>query len=160
NPPGLRTTNAPSPNVYSGNGAATGRILLAAPASTGNPLQDALYSGWLYAAVVTGTAPGVFGHLEGLYLTKDFGVNSAKMTFPSHGTASPGTNPPRTIHPIPTNDTSATKPVYDVGGGGAFSQGNYDLSLAIDPTNPYVVYLGGTRDGQDSGMLRVDTSKL
>ena len=28
-----------------------------------------------------------------------------------------------------------------------FPQGNYDISLAVDPTNPNVVYLGGTADG-------------
>ena len=51
------------------NGA-KGRIVLAKPFLTGDPRQDLLYQGWLYAAVVTAD-----GHLDGLYLTKDFGQN-------------------------------------------------------------------------------------
>ena len=38
------------------NGA-KGRIVLAKPALTGDPARDALYQGWLYAAVVTAGAP-------------------------------------------------------------------------------------------------------
>jgi subtilisin-like proprotein convertase family protein len=141
NPQPLRTANNPSPNAY--DGGASGRIVLAAPFHTGNPAVDGLYEGWLYAAVMTGA-----GHLDGLYLTKDFGVNWAKITFPSDFKLSA----------TPTNDP--TKPLYDVGGGGAFVQGNYDVSLVIDPTNPNVVYLGGTADGQSNSMIRVDSSKL
>ena len=41
------------------NGA-NGRIVLAVPALTGNPLEDTLYEGWLYATVST-TAGGFQG---------------------------------------------------------------------------------------------------
>ena len=66
------------------NGA-KGRIVLAKPeltgvflpdgTYTGNPAQDLVYEGWLYAVVV---APS--GHLDGLYLTKDLGQNWTKVT--------------------------------------------------------------------------------
>src|SRR5262249_5207115 len=70
---------------------------------------------------------------------------------------------PNTINPLiiqadPSNDPSLAD--YDVGGGGQFVQGNYDISLTIDPTNPNVVYLGGTADGQATGLIRVDTTGI
>ena len=57
--------------------AGTGRIVLAAPAYTGIPLEDTLYEGWVYAAVAT--AGGAFG---GLYVTKDFGQNWTEIRLP------------------------------------------------------------------------------
>ena len=132
------------------NGA-KGRIVLAKPALTGNPAEDLNYEGWLYAAVATPDS-----HLDGLYLTKDFGQNWTKLRI--------ATLPPANgvVRAIATNDTSAKNPNYDVGGGpagtGLPAQGNYDLSLGIDPTNPNIVYLGGTADGQPTGFLRIDAS--
>src|SRR5262249_50621295 len=43
-------------------------------------------------------------------------------------------------------------------GNSLFAQGNYDVSLAIDPNNPNVVYIGGTRDGNPFAEIRVDTT--
>src|SRR5262249_53648677 len=86
------------------NGA-KGRIVLATPALTGNPLQDSLYQSWLYAAVVT---PG--GHLDGLYLTKDFGRNWTQVHIP----AFKPTPPPPAASPLnayPSNNE--TRPDYD-----------------------------------------------
>ena len=40
------------------------------------------------------------------------------------------------------------------------AQGNYDLILAADPTNPNVVYLGGTADGGQTALVRVDTTNI
>src|SRR5262249_50508686 len=114
---------------------------------TGNPVQDLLYEGWLYAGVMTPS-----GHLDGLYLTKDFGQNWTKVHIGTF--ASPV---PNTQNAIPTNDP--TQPDYDVGGTLA-GQGNYDFSLGIDPTNPNIVYLGGTADFQPTGFIRVDTTGL
>ena len=56
----------PSPN------GAEGRIVLAVPAFDPNATApaNAIYSGWLYAAVSTTT-----GGFDGLFVTKDFGQN-------------------------------------------------------------------------------------
>ncbi|HEX2971488.1 MAG TPA: proprotein convertase P-domain-containing protein, partial [Tepidisphaeraceae bacterium] len=59
------------------NGA-KGRIVLAKPALTGDPVQDLLYQGWLYAAVVA-ASPGREGLFDGLYVTKDYGQNWTKV---------------------------------------------------------------------------------
>ena len=39
-------------------------------------------------------------------------------------------------------------------------QGSYNLSLAIDPTNPNVVYIGGSSNNGGSGFIRVDTTGI
>jgi subtilisin-like proprotein convertase family protein len=131
-----------------------GRIVLAKPFLTGNAAQDLIYQGWLYAAVIEADS-----HFDGLYLTKDFGQNWTKLRIP--------TLPPVVtdgvagVRAVPTNDPS--RPDYDIGGGpagtGLPAQGNYDVSLGIDPTNPNVVYLGGTADGQPTGFLRIDATQ-
>ncbi len=145
-------------------GAGQGRIVLAKPFLTGNPIQDLQYEGWLYALVVTPGGGGSInsgGSMNGLYLTKDFGQNWTKVLLK--------TIPPATIgglvqlFGVPTNDP--TKTDYDPfagppGSGFEGGQGNYDVSLAIDPTNPNVVYVGGTLDGPPSGYLRIDTTGL
>jgi subtilisin-like proprotein convertase family protein len=139
--------NAPPSTPSSPSG---GRILLAKPALTGNPLQDALYAGWLYALVVPGSA----ANSGGLYLTKDGGQNWTRIALP--------TLPPVAgeEEAVPTNDTS--QPSYNVFNGGGFggfgNQGETDVSLAIDPNNPNVVYIGGTGNGPPRGFVRVDTT--
>jgi large repetitive protein len=45
----------------------------------------------------------------------------------------------------------------------SFGQGNYDVMLAVDPTNPNIAYLGGTNDFQlqpASGLIRIDSTNL
>jgi subtilisin-like proprotein convertase family protein/photosystem II stability/assembly factor-like uncharacterized protein len=136
------------------NGA-KGRIVLAKPALTGTFLPDGTYTGnvaedliyetWLYAVVVT---PG--GTLDGLYLTKDLGQNWTKVDIP---TLPPAKGITLTA---PTNDT--TNSDFSVVGNSMFAQGNYDVSLAIDPNDPNVVYVGGTADTGGSGFIRVDTA--
>jgi subtilisin-like proprotein convertase family protein len=136
-----------------------GRIELAHPALTGqfladgsyvggDPLQDLIYEGWLYVLVTQTNS-----HLDGLYVTKDFGQNWTKVRMPNEQSGLAGI-----VNAIPSNDPSL--PDYDVFGGGNFTQGNYDSTLAIDPVNPNVVYLGGTADGQPTGFIRVDTTGL
>ena len=138
------------------NGA-KGRIVLAKPALTGNLAQDLVYSGWLYAAVIETT-----GHENGLYLTKDFGQNWTKLlitTLPPSVSATGSA-----VVAIPTNDSNPPNVQYDIGGGppnsGLPPQGNYDVSLAVDPTNPNITYLGGTADGQPTGFIRVDATRV
>jgi subtilisin-like proprotein convertase family protein len=125
-----------------------GRIVLATPALSNNPLADDFYQGWVYAAVVT-TA----GTLDGVYLTKDFGLNWTKLNLP-------------TYQPTPTTaygTNNETRTSYNPLGGTKFAQGNYDISFAIDPNNPNITYLGGSADGTPlpaSGMIRIDATKV
>jgi subtilisin-like proprotein convertase family protein len=130
-----------------------GRIVLATPTLTNNPLKDLNYEGWLYALVVSGT-----GTLSGLYMTKDFGQNWTDVLIPQYITGGDG---------FGTDD-------YTLGNDNPFSAGspepaggNYDVSIAIDPTNPNVVYIGGsmtTSIGEGGagtgGFIRVDTTGL
>jgi subtilisin-like proprotein convertase family protein len=147
-PQPVPVSNLPSPN------GANGRIVLAKPALTGNPLEDLLYSHWLYAAVATtntGSTYAFGSHLAGLYLTKDDGQTWTQVRIPSTGPV------------VPTNDV--TNPDYTIAGnktpaGSDFGKANYDLTLAVDPTNPNIVYLGGTNQFQGSGLVRVDTTGL
>ena len=135
--------------------AAQGRIVLAKPFLTGDPIEDAQYQGWLYAAVVDTSS-----HFSGLYLTKDYGANWTDIHIPTLAPVPGGAA--ASVQAIPTNDITNNN--YDVGGGppgtGLPAQGNYDLSLGIDPTNSNVVYLGGTADGQPTGFIRIDTTAL
>src|SRR5262249_2567657 len=57
----------PKPNPHSGT---DGPIVLAMPSRTGNAVQDAIYGGWLYAAV-----SDIAGNFVGLFMTKDYGQN-------------------------------------------------------------------------------------
>lgn len=134
------------------NGA-NGRIDIVHPAliteadgsiTPGDAAQNLLYEGWLYALVSTPD-----GHYGGLYMTKDGGQNWTKVRIAnSAGAATSGV----TKAIAPTNDI--TSPDYDIFGG----QGNYDMALTIDPNNPNVVYIGGSRDFGPATMIRVDTT--
>src|SRR5262249_44363406 len=58
----------------------------------------------------------------------------------------------------PTNDPN--RPNYNLTSTPAFpATSNYNISVAVDPTNPSIVYMGGTSIGEDSGLIRVDTTK-
>ena len=135
------------------NGA-KGRIVLARPALTGDALKDKLYQGWLYAAVAgPGTVyGGQVATFDGLYLTKDFGQNWTKVRFAANGPT------------LPTNDTAANADYKITGNqtpaGSQFNAGNFDLALAVDPTDPNVVYLGGTSEFQSSGLVRINVTGL
>ncbi len=135
------------------NGA-NGRITLAKPALTGNAAVDLLYQDWLYAAVET-----VDGHLLGLYITKDRGQNWTKALLgdlPSNTApefATPSNNDTTTVSYDPTANLAALSPTF-------VHNGNYALTLTIDPTNPNIVYLGGSEDFQTSGLIRVDLTDI
>ncbi len=139
------------------NGA-KGRILLATPARTNNRAWDLNYQGWLYALVVAAN-----DSFDGLYVTKDFGLNWTNVGLPELLTPATG---------IPTSGfgtNNYTRNDHDVfasppGSVGALpGQGNYDVGFAIDPLNPNVVYIGGTNNnaiGPNGAMIRVDTTGL
>src|SRR5262249_15009034 len=121
---------------------------------TGNPFQDKLYENWLYAAVI---APD--GHLAGLYLTKDVQGNWTRIRLCSAGTQGPF--PMRggyVTGAAPTNDCAPFEQpephLADFSNLSANTQGNYDVSLVVDPNNPNVIYYGGL------GMVRVDTTGI
>ena len=149
--------NVPVQNPSDSPNGAKGRIVLVTPFFTGDPLKDFFYSGWIYAGVVTTS-----GNLDGLYLSKDFGGNWTKIRLPDLQFNAVG-NPPVASASIPSNDTKLPD-VNPLGGQPPFpAQGNYDISLAIDPTNANIVYLGGTNDNQPTpqgGLIRVDTTAL
>ena len=114
----------PTPN------GAEGRIVLAVPDATGNAAEDPIYEGWLYAAVAT---PG--GGFFGLFVTKDFGENWTQVRIP--------TLPQVAARPGHSHQRRRPARLSDHGGGQFTAQGNNDLILTVDPTNPNIVYLGG-----------------
>jgi subtilisin-like proprotein convertase family protein len=124
-----------------------GRITLAHPAVLGDVAKDLGYQGWLYAAVATEA-----GALDGLYVTKDFGQNWTKIRLPLETSS-------RLPAAVPTNDFE-TYEDYDVTLNPRALGTNYAMTLAVDPTDPNIVYLGGTADGPQAGMIRVDISAL
>ena len=112
-----------------------GLVLLAKPALTGIPVQDLIYSGWLYALVLD-PAGNFVGNGAGLYLTKDFGQNWTRVRMPYTA----GSNP--LIQIPPSNDTTQADANISSGLTAPFgpfsSRGNYSISFAIDPTNPNI----------------------
>ncbi len=150
----------PPPSLVVGNASVTpntpqGRIVLAKPALTGNAAVDLLYQDWIYAAVEGGD-----GRFNGLYVTKDRGQNwtSAKLLNVPTPTSAIGIA-------IPTNDQ--TQGTYDTTANQTtglasdhINNGNYSMTLTVDPLNPNIVYLGGTSNFQTTGLVRVDLTNL
>jgi subtilisin-like proprotein convertase family protein len=142
------------------NALQTGRIVLATPALTGNVVEDKQYEGWVYALEAT-----PLSMFDGLFMTKDFGQNWTAIHLPIL-TATPAQGAP--VVAISTN--KALPDAYPFGNPArGFNQGNYDISLLIDPNNPNVVYIGGTNNGDFSdpngnamglGLIRVDTTHV
>ena len=98
------------------NGA-QGRVSLAVPALTGNALQDALLTDWVYALTT-----------NGLYVTKDSGASwtLAQLPMTTLPTASPG---------FGTNDE--TKPDRST------QSSAYTQAITVSPLNPNIVYVAG-----------------
>ncbi len=126
-----------------------GRIVLARPNPVGanpNDPKNVIYEGWLYAAAASQDGGSV-----GLYLTKDNGTTWTLLQTgyaPANGlkVATPSNDPNRPEYAATTSS-------------GLPNSSNYNITLAIDPTNPNIVYLGGTSVGQESGLLRIDSTK-
>jgi subtilisin-like proprotein convertase family protein len=126
-----------------------GQIVLTVPAVTGLAAEDPIYEGWLYAAVA---APS--GAFYGLFETKDFGENWTQVMVATVDQA------------IPTNNVLS--PEYQITGTGEFTaQGNNTLTLAVDPVDPSVVYLGGsstylngTAVPNETALARIDTTNI
>jgi subtilisin-like proprotein convertase family protein len=150
----LFTGQGISANIFGTPNGAYGRIVLATPALTGNLVpgqpytgnraRDLIYENWLYALVITPN-----NALQGLYLTKDRGNNWTQIKMPYNGNEANGVV-------VPTNNES--KPGFDPFSNGTVAQGNYDVSLEIDPNNPNVIYIGGTADAAPWALTRVDTT--
>ena len=126
----------------------SGVIVLAKPALTSNPVINTNYQDWLYAAV-----ENTNGTFRGLYVTKDRGENWTLVQLPNI----PGAASVKAA--VPTNDTTGANS-FDPTSSKQTQQGNYNLTLTVDPTNPNIVYLGGSQDFQDSGLIRVDLTNL
>ena len=131
-------------------GLPSGRIVLAKPTpppatSTRGDVEDTLYEGWLYAAV-TDTA----GNTQ-IFLTKDFGQTWTQLKT--------GTLPNSNRFPVvanPSNDQNQGN--YSVAGDNIFPHATYDIALAVDPTNPNILYVGGTANGNETGLIRIDAT--
>ena len=140
--PNVNPVNGPTPN------GAQGRIVLAVPNPTGNAAEDAVYEGWLYAVVSTPA-----GALDGIFVTKDFGQNWTQVRIPTEPNQGYQTNPA-----IPSNNISNAD--FPIIGSTQFPQGNYNIAMAVDPTDPSVIYVGGTADGNETGLIRIDLTTV
>ena len=140
----LNNRNVGVGNLGASPNGAHGRIALAKPALTASPVQNQIYSGWLYAAV-----SDAGGNLFGVFMTKDFGQNWVKIRIPTEPTVG-GFTPAMPSNNIGLGD-------YNVTNGA----GNFDITLDIDPTNPNIIYLGGYHAwATGSGMIRIDATKV
>lgn len=129
------------------------RVILARPAlipstAPNADIQNQLYEGWLYAAVSDD-----LGFAVGVYLTKDYGQTWTKLQI--NGLYDNGLTPRRAV---PSN--SVFDPKYPVNNGLGFTHNSYDVSMTIDATNPNIIYLGGTANGNVSGLIRVDSTLI
>ena len=126
-------------------------------------MQDAIYEGFLYAAVATPT-----GGFYGLFVTKDFGENWTQVQTP--------TLTPLGIYnqSVPSNlivgsaaapnNTNVNYPITDnYVSGGATNPLGVNITLGTDPTNPNILYLGGFGGNgynSDTGLIRVNITDL
>ncbi len=140
-----------------------GRIVLATPALTSNPLENTFYQQFLYAAVEDNSS-----NLQ-LYMTKDAGANWTHVILPVK------LDVPKGVLPDPgigTNDTATGNQSYDANSAPlSTAQTAYDIALAVDPSNPHVVYLGTSAvangfsqgpvaEGPLGGLVRIDTTTM
>ena len=146
--PGFPAQPIPVSNIVSPNNANSAYIVLAKPALTGNIAENLNYQDWIYAAV-----ENYNGTFQGLYVTKDRGENWTLVQLPN--IAGNGS----VKRAIPTNATTNTNS-YDPTSSNFTDQGAYNLTLTVDPTNPSIVYIGGSQDFQGSGLIRVNLTDL
>ena len=89
-----------------------------------------------------------------VFVTKDFGQNWTEVripTEPNQGYDDEPGHPHQRRQPAELSASSA-RPM--------FPQGNYNISLAVDPTDPNIIYLGGTADGNQTGLIRIDLTNI
>ena len=110
-----------------------------------------LYEGWLYAAVANPD-----GTLAGLFMTKDSGADLDQGPDPDLS-RQPGTEPSPSADPDQRPDPAQLRRHQQ---SARSPTATTTISLAVDPTNPNIVYLGGTSDGQTSGLIRIDTTGI
>lgn len=149
---------APSPAIIVANGtfpSNPGRIVLGKPAflpktDPNASVLNSIYAGWLYAGVAKPDGSGLLG----LYMTKD---NGATWTQVHMGNVPQAAN----TNQVATPSNNPNNPVYDPLVSKAFpGTANYNIALSVDPTDPNIVYFGGTSVGQASGLLRIDTTNI
>jgi subtilisin-like proprotein convertase family protein len=148
--PGFPATPLPVQNstTVSPNNTNSAYIVLAKPALTSNTAENLAYEGYLYAAV-----ENYNGTFQGLYVTKDAGENWTLVqlgNIPGNGSVKAA---------VPTNTTTNTDS-YDPTSSQFNQEGAYNLTLTVDPTNPDIVYIGGSENFQGSGMIRIDLTDL
>ena len=154
--PNVNNVNNPNPNTT------PGKVVLSVPTPTGNAVQDAIYEGFLYAAVATQA-----GGFYGLFVTKDFGENWTQVQTP---TLAPLGNynqsVPSNLIPGSTasaGNTNVNYPITDNYLWAATNPLGVNITLGTAPTNPNVLYLGGFGgDGynSDTGLIRVNITDL
>jgi subtilisin-like proprotein convertase family protein len=135
------TPPAPYPVISVGPSAtpsgATTPVILATPGKTNNPLKDALYQGWIYAYTN-----------NTLFESKDFGQNWTQVNLPFiHLNNPPIYAPISPYNDYPTSDTTQA----------TFTDPNLlpnVKSIAIDPNNPNIIYVGGLH------LIRVDLTTV
>ena len=95
---------------------------------------------------------------SGRRLRRDFrhqGLRPELDRGPHSHRAQPGllTNPA-----IPANDVGLSD--FPIIGSAQFPQGNYNIAIAVDPTDPSVIYVGGTADGNETGLIRINLTNI
>ena len=160
----VNPNSAPNPNAT----GTKGRITLASVPATGNPLLDSFYSGWLYAFVANPptTTPGQppSATMNGLYMTKDFGQRWVQADL----AALQGIFDAPYFGAFGTNDESkANIDLFDpvILPGNRVAQGEEDIAISVDPSNPNIVILGGAGGSNGlglplAGLIRVDMTKI
>lgn len=132
------TTALPVSIPNSGN-----RISLAVPSLTGDPLKDSFLKDWVYA--MTDDATGA----AQLYLTKDAGAHWTRVRIPNLPTLPDPTNPSQGGGT--NNEGFVGRAQVDVD-----TSNDYNMALAIDPENPYIVYMAGA----ELRSIRLDLTKM
>ena len=90
-----------------------------------------------------------------LYLTKDYGQTWTDVGIYNLPSPTPGLV---YNEAIPTNTTYSNYPVNE--GVGYTNQDKYNVALTVDANNPNIVYLGGTANGNQSGMIRINVTDI
>ena len=92
----------------------------------------------------------------GIFVTKDFGQNWTDVHDPDRAERRLPGNPA-----IPTT-TSPRGDGLSHHRQRQFPQGNYNIAIAVDPTDPSVIYVGGTADGNQTatGLIRINLTDI